>query len=148
MNKIKVRLNEKLQRGTLLWINASNHKVYRSSKRFDTASFSDHDSNYVGELEEVIAWTGLQKESIYNELKVADRLYGICLHNETVIPSTQNALSEKVILFSTWDKMLAFAKKHFTTLDDAIARKEAMKKKWKEKGRQHVQNKQQHIAED
>ena len=65
MINIKVHLKEKLQRGTLLWINAGNNKVYRSSKRFDKASFGDHDSNYVGKLEKVFTWTDMQKKNIY-----------------------------------------------------------------------------------
>lgn len=142
MKKIKVHLKEKLQRGTLLWVSASNSKVYRSSKRFDTASFSDHDSNYMGKLEKVFAWTDMQKNTIYNEFKHVDRVYGICVHKNTVTPSTKNALSDKVIFFPTWDNMIAFANKRVATVDEEITRKEAMKKKWMEKGRKYVQNKQ------
>lgn len=141
MEKIKVSLKEKLRRGTLLWINAESNKVYRSSKRFDTASFNDHDSNYMGQLEKVFAWTDMQKKRIYQELDHADRLYGICLQNEAVIPSNKNAISDKIIFFSTWDKLITFANKHVATVDKAIDRKEMMKKKWMEKGKQYVQNK-------
>lgn len=138
LKEINVSLREKLPRGTLLWVYADDYKIYRSSKRFDTASFNEHDSNYVGDFNHL--YTGENKSLIYKMFEKTDRIYGVCLKaNEKLENIKKSDMGDTVKFFPTWDDMFTFAEHHFKKADKIMARREEMKRQWLKRGRKYVQ---------
>jgi len=150
LKKIKLNLRKKLTRGTLLWVYADDGKVYHSSKRFDTASFNEHDSNYLGEIEKV-STNKRQLNSLYTMLKKSDRIYGICLNKKGQAAVLNNKTTgDEIIFFPTWEKMTSFGKAHFTITDKIEAetqRKEKARLKWLQRGQAYVNRQNKTVKE-
>lgn len=146
MKEIRIGLREKFARGTLMWVYANDNKVYHSSKRFDTASFSDHNSNYLGEVEKVCANNKRQLSLINSMLKRSNRIYGICLNKkgEEAIRNNESPMGDEVLFFSTWEKMLEFANSHFKQTDKIQAemkRREKARLNWLKRGQKYIKKK-------
>lgn len=142
MKKIKLNIREKLTKGTLLWIYADDRKVYHSSKRFDTASFNEHDSNYLGDINKVVSTNKKQFTSLDKMLQKSNRIYGICLNEKDEKAIHNNKTNgDEVIFFPTWEKMNAFAQAHFTITDKIEAemqRRENARLKWLQRGQAYI----------
>lgn len=143
MKEVKINLQKNLPNGTLVWIYGSNKKVYHSSKRFDTADFSEHDSNFLGDIKEVFPKENRQRASVVRLLGKSERIYGICLNEEGI----SKADSVKVQFYPTWEKMVDFAEAHFTEYDllaakkeEEESRKQTARSEWLERGRQFLKN--------
>ena len=141
MNKVTLRLQRNLAHGTLMWIYANDKKVYHSSKRFDTVEFTDHDSNYLGELEKMSPKKAAQRTTLSRLLKKSDRIYGICLNeNFDQISPYKDSGEVEVIFFPTWEKLISYAETDFKEPDyEEIQRKHEAREQWLEKGRLYLQ---------
>lgn len=138
MKDIDVCLREKLPRGILFWVYADDYKIYRSSKRFDKASFNEHESNYVGEFDDI--YFGENKSLIFKMLEKSKRIYGVCLKgNGTLDNIKKGDMGDIVRFFPTWDEMYSFAQKHFKKADEKIKRREEIKRQWLKRGRKYIQ---------
>src|SRR5690625_1927139 len=150
LKKIRLNLREKLTRGTLLWVYADDGKVYHSSKRFDKASFNEHDSNYLGEIDKV-STNIIQINYLYTMLKESDRIYDICLNKQGQTAVLNNkTTSDEIIFFQTRKKMTSFGKAYFTITDKIkaeIQRKEKTRLKWLQRGQAYV-NRQNKTAKE
>lgn len=148
MQEVNIDLPKNLMNGTLLWIDASSNKVFHSSKRFDVVEFTEHDSNYLGEVEDVFSSNKRKLDSIMKNLKTSDRIFGIYLkdsqEHEKVNKDTINA---KALFFSTWEKLQDFSEDYFEKYDqqeterkqESKRRKQA-KNEWLERGRQFLKD--------
>ncbi|UJL47755.1 hypothetical protein KFZ58_07835 [Virgibacillus sp. NKC19-16] len=144
MKKLTFSLRSDLPHGTLIWINASNKKIYYSSKRFDKLAFNEHDSNYLGKAEKICSAKNNQETLVDSLLEKTNRIYGIS-SNEQVEKS--NGVKEVAVLFfSTWEEMLRYAEPYFEDYDQQekyeqqeIRRKKQAKQEWLERGRRYLQ---------
>ncbi|WP_449354012.1 hypothetical protein ACUL41_11435 [Virgibacillus natechei] len=144
MKKLTFNLREDLPHGTLVWINASNKKIYCSSKRFDKLAFNEHASNYLGKAEDICSMKSNQDMLVDSLLEKTNRIYGIS-SNEQVEKS--DSVKEVVVLFfPTWEEMLQYAVPYFEDYDqqekyeqEEIKRKKQAKQEWLERGRRHLQ---------
>ncbi|GAB3064366.1 hypothetical protein GCM10027286_29740 [Virgibacillus ainsalahensis] len=128
-------LQSNLAFGTLMWINASNKKVYHSSKRCDAVSFNKHESNYLGKIEKVFSNNDEQIALLSGLLENTDRIYGICMNNK--IPHSNKPENIDMLFFPTWAEMLNTAKIYFKKYDEKQRKNEA-KQEWLERGRLYV----------
>lgn len=146
MNKSNVNTLNELAPGTLLWIYASNKKVYHSSKRFDTVDFAEHESNYLGELKDNFPVKHPKYSTILELLKKSDRVFGICLndHNGQAV---QRKGTKKVDIkfFGSWDKMQKFAEDYFEKYDlleekriEEETRRKKARNQWLERGKRFL----------
>lgn len=148
MKEIKVNLPINLAHGTLLWIYASNNKVFHSSKRFDVVEFTEHDSNYLGEIEDVFPTNSKDRASIKALLKQSERVYGIYLDEEEGQAEQKKDTSKvDVLFFTTWDKMQHFAEDYFETYDQQeskrkieVKRRIQARNEWLERGKRFLQD--------
>lgn len=144
-----MRLRRNLAHGTLIWIYASDKKVYHSSKRFDRLAFRDQDYSFLGELEKVQPKNAKQRKALSQLLKGSDRIYGICLNENFDQISPYNESGEvEVFFFPSLEKLKTFAETEFKEPDyKEIQRKKDAKQLWLEKGRTYLQKEKQRNKE-
>lgn len=146
MREVNINLPNNLMNGTLLWIDASSNKVFHSSKRFDVVEFTEHDSNYLGELKDVFSSNKQHLDSIMKVLEGSERIFGIYLKDadeqEKVNKDTINA---EALFFSTWEKLQDFAEDYFEKYDqieskrmEESKRRKLAKDEWLERGRRFL----------
>ncbi|HLR79440.1 MAG TPA: hypothetical protein VK119_02510 [Bacillota bacterium] len=137
MDKRTITFQKDLKRGTILWVYADDHKVFRSSKRFDVKSFNDHDSTFIGTVEDVCS--NKENESlVYDLLESTDRIFGVCLNDESQSRGSTKETSNKVAFFPSWKKAIDFANKHFKPVIKEKKRRAEAKRKWLQKGKQYM----------
>lgn len=144
MKKLIFSLRKDLPHGTLVWINASNKKIYYSSKRFDKLAFNEHDSNYLGKADKICSAKNNQDKHVKSLLAESNRIYGIS-SNEQVEKS--NGVKEvEILFFPTWEEMLKYAEPYFEDYDQQekyeqqeTKRKKLAKQEWLERGRRFIQ---------
>jgi|SRR5690625_172426 len=141
MNNIKVNLPINIGHGALLWIDSSSKKMYYSSRRYDITDFIDHESNYLGEFNDLFP-TGDQQDAIVGLLEKEDRVFGICLNTEG--GQVDQNVSE-VCFFPSWDRLLTSSDQYFEKFDaseskrlEEESRKSATKKEWLKSGRRFI----------
>lgn len=141
MKKVTLNLQRNLAHGTLMWIYASDKKVYHSSKRFDAVEFTEHDSNFLGELEKIRPNKVKDRTTLSRLLKGSDRIYGICLNeNFDQISPYKDSGEVEVIFFPNWEQLISYAETDFKEPDyEEIQRKYDAKQLWLEKGRLYLQ---------
>lgn len=141
MKRVTLSLQRNLAHGILMWIYANDRKVYHSSKRFDAVEFTEHDSNFLGELEKVRPKQIQQRTVLSRLLKKSDRIYGICLNeNFDQISPYKDSGEVEVIFFSTWEELISYTDTDFKEPDyEEIQRKYDAKQQWMEKGRLYLQ---------
>lgn len=146
MKEVYIHLPNNLMHGTLLWIDASSHKVFHSSKRFDVVEFTEHDSNYLGEVEDVFSENKQKLEVMLKGLKKSERIYGIYLdiEDEQAIVNKET-IRANTRFFSTWEKLQSFAEEYFATYDqleserkEESKRRKQAKNEWLERGRKFL----------
>ncbi len=146
MLKTNINLPNNLVHGTLLWIDASSNKVFFSSKRFDVVEFTEHDSNYLGELEDVFSANKQKRDALMKVLGRSERIFGIYLKDadeqEKVNKDTINA---EALFFSTWENLQDFAEDYFKKYDQLESKREEesqrrkqAKNEWLERGRRFL----------
>ncbi|HEX6594816.1 MAG TPA: hypothetical protein VF095_09530 [Bacillota bacterium] len=146
MDKNKVTFCKDVKRGTILWVYADDHKVFRSTKRFDVKSFNDHDSTFIGTVDDLCS-TKKNKKLVYDMLKSKDRIFGVCLNDKDhPNPSKKNRRNE-VVFFPTWKKTIEFANKYFTPIVKEKKRRAEAKRKWLQKGKQYVKKQNANVKE-
>src|SRR5699024_2082449 len=112
MDKRTITFQKDLKRGTILWVYADDHKVIRSSKRFDVKSFNDHDSTFIINVE--LVCSNKENESlIFDLLETTDRIFGVCVNDESQSRRSTTETSNKVAVFPSWKKAIDFSNKHF-----------------------------------
>ncbi|WP_067727738.1 hypothetical protein [Oceanobacillus damuensis] len=134
MKKVIVSTKENLSYGTLIWIYASNKKVYHSSKCIDSdASFSEYDSNYMGKVHELYRNHDKQPALFNRMLAKSNRIFGVCLNNRR----SDNGLKDvKVLFFPNWEQVQEFAENDFPVLAETeLNRRKEAKQKWMERGK-------------
>ena len=146
MIKTNINLPSNLVNGTLLWIDVDSEKVFHSSKRFDAVEFTEHDSNYLGEGEEVFSASQHKLDSIIKLIDGSERIFGIYLKdNHYQSEASKSTISAEVLFFSTWEKLWDYAEDYFKKYDQIeVERKEEKKrrkqakKEWLERGRRFL----------
>ncbi|WP_147629029.1 hypothetical protein [Oceanobacillus massiliensis] len=132
MKKVIVSTKENLSYGTLIWIYASNKKVYHSSKAVDgSADFSEYDSHYMGKVHEL--YRNLEKQpALFNRmLAKSDRIFGVCLNKRRLENGSHDV---KVLFFPSWENVQEFAENSFPELAEMeLTRKKKQRKKQKMK---------------
>ncbi|WP_249869971.1 hypothetical protein [Oceanobacillus saliphilus] len=134
MKKVIVSTKENLVYGTLIWIYASNKKVYHSSKCIDSdAAFGDYNSNYMGKVHELYRNQDKQPAIFDRMLSKSDRIFGVCLNNRRMDDGSKEV---KVLFFSNWEKVQDFAENDFPALAETeLNRRKEAKQKWMERGK-------------
>lgn len=146
MQEVNIHLPNNLVHGTLVWIDASNYKIYYSSKRYDVAEFTEHDSNYVGEFGEIFSMEEEERDSIKKMIKGSERIFGIYLRDsEEQIEINKDTINAEVQFFSTWEKLQEFAEDYFKKYDriesekkEEKHRRKQAKNAWLERGRRFI----------
>ena len=144
--KINIHLPSNLINGTLLWIDASSKKVFHSSKRYDAVEFIEHDSNYLGESEEVFSTNKQKLDSIIKWLDGTERIFGIYLKDTNhQTEASKSTIIAEVLFFSTWEKLRDYAEEYFKKYDqieverkEESERRKQAKKEWLERGRRFL----------
>jgi len=144
--KTNINLPSNLVNGTLLWIDVDSEKVFHSSKRFDVVEFTEHDSNYLGESEEVFSASQQKLDSIIKQIDGSERIFGIYLKgNHYQTEASKSTINAEVLFFSTWEKLRDYAEEYFKKFDQIeVERKEEKerrkqaKKEWLERGRRFL----------
>lgn len=134
--------------GTLLWIDASSSKVFHSSKRFDVVEFTDHDSNYLGEIDDVFSENIEMRESIIKMLETSERVFGIYLKKpDEEVKQDKDMIDAEALFFSNWDKLQDFSDDYFEKYDqlevereEESARRKQAKNEWLERGRRFIKS--------
>ncbi|HLS61044.1 MAG TPA: hypothetical protein VK044_07940 [Virgibacillus sp.] len=141
MKKIKINLPINIGHGVLLWIDSVSKKMYYSSHRYDITEFIDHESNYLGEFNDLFP-TGEQQNAVVDLLEHGERVFGICLNTEG--GQVDQHVSE-VCFFPSWDRMLKFANQYFEEFDaseserlEEVSRRSSAKKEWLKSGRRFI----------
>lgn len=140
MKKVIVSTKENLNYGSLLWIYASNNKVYHSSQRVksDTA-FSAYDSNYMGKVEGLYKDREKQPALFKRMLSKSDRIIGVCLNKRRGEDGMKDV---KVLFFSNWEDVQDFAENDFPELvEKERNRRKAAKQQWLERGKRFANKK-------
>lgn len=143
-----MNLPSNLVQGTLLWIDGSSNKVFHSSKRFDVAEFTEHDSNYLSEVEDALSSNKQKRDAIVKVLKGAERVFGIYLKDaDHLVKGSKGMINAEVLFFGTWDKLQAFAGDFFEKYDQLefereleSRRRKEMKNEWLKRGRRFLKN--------
>ncbi|MFC4024298.1 hypothetical protein ACFOUV_10885 [Oceanobacillus longus] len=134
MKKVIVSTKENLVYGTLIWIYASNKKVYHSSRCIDgDAAFSEYDSHYMGKVHELYRNQEKQPALFDRMLAKSDRIFGVCLNNRRL---DNGAKDVKVLFFPNWEDVQEFAENDFPVLAETRQNKKIeAKQKWMERGK-------------
>ncbi|MBR3120448.1 MULTISPECIES: hypothetical protein [Oceanobacillus] len=134
MKKVIVSTKENLGYGTLIWVNASNRKVYRSSKSISAdTSFHSYDSHFMGMVDKLYKDQEKHPLLFKQMLEKSNRIFGVCLNKRR---NTDGSKDMKVLFFRDWDSVQDFAENGFPKLVKAeVKRRKAAKQKWLERGK-------------
>src|SRR5690625_4113588 len=122
MKKVQVNLQGNFAYGTLFWVSASNKKVYHSSRRLDSVEFTEHESNYIGELEALTSKTN--QTILLRKLKNTDRVYGISIDNEDGLKKSETREKATIMFFDNLEKLMEYAEPRFEAYDSMKEKKE------------------------
>lgn len=140
-------LPNNLMHGTLLWIDASSNKVFHSSKRFDAVEFTEHDSNYLGEMGDILSLNKQKRDALMKELANSERIFGIYLSDDQQAKVDKDTINANALFFPTWEKLQEFAEDYFEKHDqlesdrkEESKRRKDAKNEWLERGRRFLKN--------
>lgn len=148
MQEININLPSNLAHGTLLWIDESSNKVFHSSKRFDVVEFTEHDSNYLGEVDDVFSSKKQKLDAIMKVLEGSERMFGIYLKDaDEQTKINKDTINAEALFFKSWEKLQDYAENYFEKYDqleserkEESQRRKQAKNEWLERGRRFVKN--------